>query len=151
MEDYIFILIVIVLSVLSAINRKKKAQSVLTEDMQEDEREDSLLKHFLDDDFFGEDEAESIVPAPAVQKRSQKPAPPVNVIPPEVRPFLEYELKRKGKPPRKRGVSKQLEIIRTESAGEKKGANHLEDFSLRKAVVYSEILHPKYLNEFNHS
>jgi len=144
MEDYIFLLIAIALSVYGAINqnRKKKAADLPLE-AQEEEPRNFFMDQFLGKDFL--DETEEV-------------APPVKAKPvaPKIHFKSGYELKKEEKsqmrfkstlPEMKKrqpisAIKKQNEeeeIAESEEAG-----SYLEDFSLRKAIIYSQILERKY-------
>jgi hypothetical protein len=145
MEDYIFLIIAIVLSIFGAINqnKKKKAENnPFTEDI--DEPRNSFMDQLLGRDFLD---------GPVVTK-----APPVRIKPAQVnvaakstteipRAKFYHQTFKSTLPDRpkhelvhtSRKLKEEEEVVEVEES-----VNYLEDFSLRKAFVFSEILNRKY-------
>lgn len=151
MEDYIFILIAIVLSVFGAINQnKKKKMEQMMEEEQEPEHEPSFFDQIFDDPMFREEPQPKTVREPVVMERPQiipEPRKAERRIP---EPKLERQ-------PLRSSLLKKTEIgdaihknkiasSATETETETKGARYsvMSDFSLRKAIIYAEILERKY-------
>ncbi len=136
MEDYIFIIIAIILSVLGAFNRKNKKRIA---DMENDEsstgQEPSFFEKQFVDPFF--DEEEEFEPEP-VFEQPVVPRPEPMVIPKPTRTIMPE--------PRIEVKKDQDEIVEeeTDEIEETKFEGIMKDFSLKKAVIYSEILQRKY-------
>ena len=145
MEDYIFLIIAIVLSIFGAINQNKKKKADANPFTEEvDEPRNGFMDHLLGSDFLDE---------PVVKKVPQvrvKPTP-VNVaakstseIPRSKFYHQAFESTLPNRP--------KHEVVQTsrklkeaeEVVEEEESVNYLEDFSLRKAFIYSEILNRKY-------
>lgn len=149
MDDYIFLIIAIALSVFGAINqnKKKKAAENLLEEDAEAKPRNFFMDQLLGKDFLGETE-EEVRPLPVKVKTTRasfdfkksidttkgktfKPARFISTLPErQKRETIAtlYSIKEEGE-----------EIV-----GEEESINYLEDFSLRKAFVYSQILERKY-------
>jgi hypothetical protein len=147
MEDYIFLLIAIVLSIFGAINKKKK----VTEKANPLSEKAQRTKNFFLDQFLGEsfmDDSPEIINPPVQEKPVLKTAP-VTAPKPAGQSGL-YHLGFKSTLPEQKikpsqTITSKSEV--TEPEFEFDGADYpgyLEDFSLRKAFVYSEILNRKY-------
>jgi hypothetical protein len=147
MEDYIFLIIAIVLSIVGALNKSKKKKTDDNPFAQKPERS----KNFFMDQLLGEgflaDEEEEIKPVPKM--KPAKIREPMVVAPPIVpsghyRPGFKSSLPDRSK----RNLPSSLEkpaVKESEAEPEAEDrTNYLEDFSLRKAFVYSEILQRKY-------
>lgn len=146
MEDYIFLIIAILLSVFSAIKKKKKAGEELPVGEQEKSSHNFFMDQLLGDDFLDEPEVAPVQPVKAK---------PVVYREPEVsqRPAFHSGLYHSGfkstlpdqKKKAYRTISKKIELEETEVTSEwSDEPGILEDFSLRKAFIYSEILQRKY-------
>lgn len=147
MEDYIFLIIAIVLSIVGAINQNKKKKvddNLITEEVEEPRNR--FMDQLLGRDFLEE---------PIVRK-----IPPVrmNPIPVKVvtqnssdtqREKFYHQVFKSTLPDRPkhqliqttRLKKEEEEMVETEES-----MNYLEDFSLRKAFVYSEIMNRKYFS-----
>lgn len=149
MEDYIFLIIAVALSIYSAVTKKKKKEgaiSPLIDDGQE-QPGNSFMDRFLEEDFLPEPPAEVVKPVKLVRPAMER------------EPFLTTELSGSGglfHPGFKHSLPKRketglktsvkkapIEVVDTaDETDETPG--YLEDFSLRKAFVYSEIMTRKY-------
>lgn len=147
MEDYIFLIIAIVLSIFGAINKKKK----VTEKANPLAEKAQRTKNFFLDQLLGEnfmDDSPEIIQTPVHEKPVPKKVPaavpkPVSqsglyhfgfksTLPEQkIKPFQTITSKSEVKAP-------EIEFDDTDSP------SYLEDFSLRKAFIYSEILQRKY-------
>jgi len=145
MEDYIFLIIAIVLSIFGAINQNKKKKAEDNPFTKEvDEPRNGFMDQLLGRDFLDE---------PVVKK-----APLVRVNPTQVKVAAKstidiprgkfyhqtFESTLPDRPKHElvhtsRKQKEEEEIIEGEES-----INYLEDFSLRKAFIYSEILNRKY-------
>jgi len=128
MEDYIFIIIAILLSVFGAMSRSKKKEAGSG---QERNRASSVFDGLFEDPAFREEEPE-VKPAKDARHLStpQPVAPTKGMKAPGI----------SRTPPReKKGI-----VLNTENKGEYRIHPVMKDFSLKKAVVYSEILKRKY-------
>jgi hypothetical protein len=145
MEDYIFLIIAIVLSIFGAINQNKKKKAGDNPFAEEiEEPRNRFMDQMLGRDFLDE---------PLVKK-----TPPVRINPTRVN----VAAKSTGEIPRSKFYHQTFkstlpdrpkhELVQTsrkqkaeeEMTEVEDSINYLEDFSLRKAFVYSEILNRKY-------
>jgi hypothetical protein len=148
MEDYIFLIVAVALSIYAAINKNKKnKEAPLLE--EEEELEENNARNFFMDQLLGEDFLEEpIVKKPKPVKIAQIPARP------EFKSGLDMNKKGLFK---SRYVSTLPERIKRPSVSSmniqpeedednlmEETGNYLDDFSLRKAVIYSQILERKY-------
>jgi hypothetical protein len=132
MEDYIFILIAILLSVFGAINRKKKQGQLPVEDKDATtEHRPSVFEQLFEDPLF----------------REEKP----QVKPPEMKTTLPLTTDRPFRKQSASGPVPSARVRKPQTAADipdhplKRQIHPLmKDFSLKKAVVYSEILQRKY-------
>ncbi|HAQ19391.1 MAG TPA: hypothetical protein DCR40_09205 [Prolixibacteraceae bacterium] len=147
MEDYIFLIIAIVLSIFGAINKKKK----MTETANPLTEKAPRPKNFFLDQLLGEN---------FLEKPVGEIKPPVRVKPvirtePVVSPRPKsqsgiYHMDFKSTLPEQKKKPIQTLLRKTESEEPEEWTDnldspgYLEDFSLRKAFVYSEIMQRKY-------
>ena len=127
MENYIFIIIAIVLSVFGAMNRSKKKEAGSG---QEGNRPSSVFDGLFEDPVFREEEPE-VKPAKAARHLSTpQPVAPKGMKAPGINrtPIRE----------------KKEIVLNAENKREYRIHPVMKDFSLKKAVVYSEILKRKY-------
>ena len=133
MEDYIFILLAIVLSIIGAYNQSKKKKAA--EQMRDEEDtippRPSVFEQLFEDDFFNEEKP--IVKQ--VVKPFTKPEPPK---PMGYQPLIREAIRNKPEKPIKKAP---IQVVETNLNGNKPIR---KDFSLKKAVIYSEILQRKY-------
>ena len=145
MEDYIFLIIAIVLSIFGAINqnKKKKIEDNPFTEVEEKPR-NSFMDQLLGADFLKEPEIRS---APAVLKKPIKVAVPPKSTTDIPRGKFYHQVFKSTLPDRPKHEmlkttwkqKEEEEVIEGEES-----INYLEDFSLRKAVIYSEIMNRKY-------
>lgn len=143
MEDYIFLIIAIVLSIFGAINKnkKKKAADDLPDEPEEHPR-NFIIDQLLGEDFLADEEPK---PAPK-PKVVRKPV----IVQPQVRTPHKYQPSFvSGLPDRpKRTLKSSVAPVAVEEPEPETELTdqtaYLEDFSLRKAFIYSEILQRKY-------
>ncbi len=133
MEDYIYIIIAIVLSIFGAINNKKKKaqQQALEEEQETPPKSRSVLEELLDDPFFQSEEAEQPVP------QVIEPITP----PPKEKPVFEKRISFKTP---LRETEKREPMMQPMERSTKIRNSIRSDFSLKKAVIYNEILNRKY-------
>lgn len=147
MEDYIFLIIAVVLSIFGAINKKKKIAEQANPFAEKPQRSKNFfLDQLLGENFVGD--SEEIIKPAVREKPTLQTKPVVNPEPvsqsglyrfgfkstlpqQKIKAFQTITLKSEVKEP-------AIDIIDMDSAG------YLEDFSLRKAFVYSEILQRRY-------
>lgn len=146
MEDYIFILIAIVLSIFGAINQnKKKKMEQMREEEQEPEHEPSFFGQIFDDPMFREEPQPKPVREPVVVEK------------PRIVPGKRIPEPRLQRQPLRSTLLKKTEIgdaidknkiasslTKTEAEDQTDRKSFLSDFSLRKAVIYAEILERKF-------
>ena len=136
MEDYIFILIAIVLSIIGAVNKNKKKQAAQNNpDFVEPEREPSIFDQIFEDPVFSEEPVRKAPkPEVVVKKRvSREPLKPTVMTRTEIGDAIKTSI---GTDLKDEEKEQQEEETTRESI--------LSDFSLRKAVIFSEILERKY-------
>lgn len=148
MEDYIFLIIAVVISIFAAINKNKKKELIVSAVSEnEEEPENYLMDGFFHVDF-PEDEEEQVpfrIKQTAKKETLNAPVP--------MRTEVNYRMPFKSTLPDRSGRTFQSSLKKEDApdvnledeTGESTG--YLEDFSLRKAFVYSEIMTPKYLQE----
>ena len=164
MEDYIFIIIAIVLSILGAVNQSKKKKMQQMEDDEGGERQPSVFDQFFDDPVFDEPKPQAASQEPQAPKMEhQEMKPPEELKAPKIerpaisrmeRPKMERtpltRMERPSLRPRKQEEplkKKMTTILKEEADGETIGKSYesiLDGFSLKKAVIYAEIINRKY-------
>lgn len=146
MHDYIFLIIAIGISIFAAIkkNTKKESENPF---VKKDEKPRSLfLERLLGENFLDETDNEDILPNREVPAPKRKPL----VVAPLVSPVkvgrqaFQSHLPERNKSNIQMTVKQQVQE-ETETDGAEGMPDYLEDFSLRKAFVYSEIMAPKYI------
>ncbi|MDP3433567.1 MAG: hypothetical protein Q8T04_11450 [Bacteroidota bacterium] len=149
MEDYIFLIIAVALSIYAAINKNKKnkEEPILLE--EEEELEENNARNFFMDQLLGEDFLEK----PIVKKPKTVKVPQIPVRA-EFKSGLDMNKKGLFKsrfvstlPERVKRPSVSSMNIQPEEEEEnlmEERGSYLDDFSLRKAVIYSQILERKY-------
>jgi len=147
MEDYIFLLIAIVLSIFGAINKKKK----ITEKANPLAEKAQRTKNFFLDQLLGEnfpEDSPEIIKTPVREKPVQKTVPVVAPRPVAQSGLYHFGFKstlpeQKTKPFQR--ITSKSEVKEPEiESDDSDSPGYLEDFSLRKAFVYSEIMQRKY-------
>lgn len=141
MEDFIFILIAIVLSVIGAFNqsKKKKAEQERLEHEEQD-RSPSFFNQVLSDPLFEEEEERPVVKAPeiiqevkTVKKEGRKPLRPTVMKKTEISDSIRTTLEPI--------MEEEEEIVKEKQTTRESIMN---DFSLKKAIIYAEIIERKY-------
>jgi len=154
MEDYIFIIIALVLSVIGAMNstKKKRQQAMDHMDDEEFKPQRSVFEELFGDDLFmnGKQEANTVPPPVerTIQPKKKKVEAPAKMQAP---PKMEY------KPMERESLAKTHSRVKSNTPAPEMEKLSLEDeaklspkklimkdFTLRKAVLYSEILNRKY-------
>ena len=140
MEDYIFLIIAVVLSIFGAINQNKKRK--INDNLFSEKKEESR-NHFMDQfvgrDFMNEPEAK--------KPQSVRANPlPVKVNTETQRGKFYHQVFKSTLPDRpKHELIQSTRKQKEEEVGEvEESIDYLEDFSLRKAFIYSEIMNRKY-------
>ncbi len=147
MDDYIFLIIAVVISIFGAIsqNKKKKAQ-VNSAPIEDKEFSKSFMDQFLGEDFLDETE-EEVKPVvrikPILQKESATRVATVS------HPGYYHESFKSTLPDRpKQGMQSSIRKPQPEETDSEFETDdtpgYMEDFSLRKAFVYSEIMNRRY-------
>jgi hypothetical protein len=145
MEDYIFLIIAVAISIFAAINKSKRNK--LADDAPENVK--AKPRNFFMDQLLGEDFLnEPIVPkAPPVQV---KPATayvamkPNNDVPKQKYYHQVFKSTLPDRPKRETISTFKRQNEEEDMLDAEDQINYLEDFSLRKAVVYSIIMEQKY-------
>ena len=149
MEDYIFLIIAVVISIFAAIKKNKKKEPIVSPVA---EKEDEPENYFMDQLFnldFPEDDEEERIPAQITPVAKKEPL----MAPAPMRTQLNYQPTFKSLLPDRSGrgiqslLKKERELKDDIEDETDESTDYLEDFSLRKAFVYSEIMNPKYLQE----
>jgi hypothetical protein len=147
MEDYIFLLIAIALSIFGAINKKKKKNDEVNPFAEKEEKpKNFFMDQLLDDDFFAEtvEEEKPVVKVKPVLKRDPIVLPASHnqsgYFHSEFKSTLPDRTKRTIQSSVKKSAI-EVEDVENETDD---SPGYLEDFSLRKAFVYSEIMTRKY-------
>jgi hypothetical protein len=148
MEDYIFLIIAVVISIFAAIKKNKKKEPIVTAVAEKEEEPENYLLDKLFNLDFPEDEEEQVPVRirPVVKRETLIPPAPMR-IPENYRSPYKSTLPDRSGQAIQSSLKKETvpdEDIKVET-GESVG--YLKDFSLRKAFVYSEIMNPKYLQE----
>lgn len=146
MEDYIFLIMAVALSIFSAINQNKKKKA--TENQLESGEEKP--RNFFMDQLLGLDflkETEQLKPKPV----KAKPAPAIVAIKSNsnIQKMGNFQPQRfkstlPDRPKRQTILTMQRQPEEEEVVGAEESISYLEDFSLRKAFVYSQIMERKY-------
>jgi hypothetical protein len=148
MEDYIFLIIAIILSIFGAINKKKKTTD---ESHTQLTGKPQRTSNFFFDQLLGEefsDPSEKIIRSP-VQEEPDLRTMRVSDSDSGKQSGL-YHLGFKSTLPEQKKRASQtfpskVEVPDSEAESDETGSfSYLEDFSLRKAFIYSEILQRKY-------
>lgn len=143
MEDYIFIILAIALSIVGAINqnKKKKATGIPSGDNKVPNKT-SFFDQFIEESVFGEEpiNVQNYVPDSELQTA---PVQTRKSIIPE--PFLNPESEGK------KNIEPMIAVKRPEASKSKKQSSDnknvlqiMNGFTLKKAFVYSEIIQRKY-------
>jgi hypothetical protein len=147
MEDYIFLIIAIVLSIFGAINKKKK----ITDNANPLAVKAQRTKNFFLDQLLGEnfpDDSPEIIKPLVREKPVPKTVPTAAPRPVSQSGLYHFGFKstlpeQKIKP--FQTITPKSEVKEPENEfDETDSPSYLEDFSLRKAFVYSEIMQRKY-------
>ena len=155
MEDYIFILIAIALSVFGAMNKQKKKREEAMRDMNDYERPSrSVFEDIFEGDLFmmGQQEDNQVPPpvvkpAPAPAKQKEMKAPAKMEAPPKMehKPLKRETLSHSYVRPERKMKTMEVEKLSLQEEAKLSPKNLImKDFSLRKAVLYSEIINRKY-------
>ena len=148
MEDYIFLIIAVALSIYAAINKNKKEKNAPIPVEEEEPEEDNARNFFLDQ-LLGED---------FLEEPKEKKLKPMRIpqIPDRTEFKSSLDMNKKGLfksrfvstlPERVKRPSVSSMNIQTEEEEDnlmEETSSYLDDFSLRKAVIYSQILERKY-------
>jgi hypothetical protein len=147
MDDYIFLLIAVALSIFGAINQNKKKKN-LTEPLPE---KTAKPRNFLMDQLLGEDflsgppvEVKPIVTVRPEMKREPLTNPMSVDKSGLYHTAFASTLPDRTKNPLQPSLKKQTVNLTNLEDEDEEMTGYLEDFSLRKAFVYSEILQRKY-------
>ena len=147
MDDYIFLIIAISLSIFGAINQSKKKKAMDDPAEQAARPRNSFLDQFLGEDFLAEPKVEiqpKVLVKPVLKKE------PLVMPTPSVKSGLYHTsfvstLPERSKKLLQPSTRKSLvEPAKPDPEQEEETPGYLEDFSLRKAFVYSEIMQRKY-------
>jgi hypothetical protein len=147
MEDYIFLIIAVALSIFGAINQNKKKKNLLDESAGNAGKSgSSFMDHFLAEDFMNEIPQE-VKPKELVRPELKKEPLPVPMTIQRSEPYKSSfvsTLPERSKKTLQPTMRKQMVELTDPEAENEERTDYLEDFSLRKAFIYSEILQRKY-------
>ncbi len=149
MEDYIFLILAVVISIFAAIKKKKKKTFDETIIVDQAERpRNFFMDQLLGEDFLEENEEEEFLPAPRekplLKKEPLIPMPQFRAADSFTTSFkstLPERLKKNPYSMDRKTANYGSEIGNEE---EEDSPGYLDDFSLRKAIIYSEIMNRKY-------
>jgi len=155
MDDYIFIIIALVLSVFGALSQQKKKREQEERRLLDDDSAStpqSAFDELFGDDLFMSREGEpNQVPPPVVrpvkEKKKQKQVHQEMKAPPrmEYKPMVRESLVKSEERKPRNSISLELEKLSREDEAKLTPKNLIrKDFSLRKAVIYTEIINRKY-------
>jgi hypothetical protein len=147
MDDYIFLIIAVVISIFAAINKSQKEKAARQQPLQEGAKSRNYFMDQLLGEDFMEDEQEKKVPVKPAKPAPEKIAFKSSI---DTQKGLNYHLPRfkstlPDRPKHTMIASTQRSKREVEPIEEpEETISYLEDFSLRKAIIYSQILEPKY-------
>lgn len=147
MDDYIFLIIAVVISIFAAIKKKSKKAAEDNPLVEKAERpRNYFMDQLLGEDFLDEKEEEDI---PLVRERVVvKKEPLVFTLPARQRSISQSRFQSTLPDRQKSNLQSSFRDETVDGLAEVNGKNnysgYLEDFSLRKAFVYSEIMGRKY-------
>ncbi len=150
MEDYIFLIIAVVISIFAALKKNKNKQEVPGTEETERPR-NFLMDQLLGDDFLDEPDEDEVLPEKIIRPVMYKEPLVVKSqlkAPGNFRPGLKSTIPFQSKNNFQTKESNTNFDEVDEEYDSENSSSILEDFSLRKAFVYSEIMNPKYLSEF---
>lgn len=160
MDNYIFIIIAIALSIIGAVNKSKKKKQAETGPEPVGKRQQSVFDQFFDDSLFNEQT--EIIPQPEPQPQRErveaktemqqkKPLMREPLKPPGLQQIAREPLKPSGllkmaKENKTTGLKRKIQTSFVEEGPKEElpRGTIMENFSLRKAFVYSEIIKRKY-------
>ena len=149
MEDYIFLIVAVALSIYAAINKNKKNKEAPILLEEEEELEENNARNFFMDQLLGKD---------FLEEPKEKKLKPMRIpqIPDRTEFKSSLDMNKKGlfksrfvstlpeRIKRPSVSSMNLQTEENEEISTEETGSYLEDFSLRKAVIYSQILERKY-------
>ena len=146
MDDYIFLIIAIALSILGAINQNKKKKAMDDPAEKGVKPRNFFLDQLLGEEFLAESKVEiqqKVLVKPVLKKE------PLVMPAPAVKSGLYHTsfvstLPERAKKPLQPSTRKSLVEAPKPEDEDEETPGYLEDFSLRKAFVYSEIMQRKY-------
>lgn len=149
MDDYIFLIIAIAISIIGAIRSgKKKENKFQTEVVPKKNADDFPFPEWLAGDLPEEEPEDIEPPRPKKTVEYKEPVIPQSTL---YRP-QNYHARFKSSLP-ERHLKQNLTVMKIqdeneseEQPEEQNREAYLENFSARKAIIYSEILNPKYLS-----
>lgn len=146
MEDYIFLLLAVGLSIYTAISKKKKKpEEIASEQEEEESSRNFLMDQILGDDFLSDFESKpKEYKQPEVVRREPMVAKSMKSQ------LTGYESKFTSSLPERKSAStirEEKSIADKENFENEQESEEsiISDFSLKKAFVYSEIMNPKYI------
>jgi hypothetical protein len=145
MEDYIFLIIAIVLSVFGAINQNKKKKAGDKPFAEEiEEPRNRFMDQLLGRDFLDEPLVKKAPPVRINPTRVNIAAKSTSEIPRSKFYHQTFKSTLPDRPKHELVQTSRKQKAEEEMTEVEDSINYLEDFSLRKAFVYSEILNRKY-------
>jgi len=146
MEDYIFLIIAVVISIFAALKKgKAKGDGLKAPIEQENTQEDVSFDQWFSNDL-SVDEPEIVLPEKKQTFQYKEPElPKSSIYKPETfhssfKSNLPERLRKNNQTP----LRKATEEIEENNADMEASESYMEDFSIRKAIIYSEILKPKF-------
>lgn len=152
MDDYIFLIIAVVISIFAAVKKNKKKEIAEPQRQQPRQPGHFFFDQFLDENFQEKTTDEFDFPDWPSMEPEKKPVTPAPVVAQQPKAYdIPREVFKSHLPEKKKtgvqlSVKKVVQEEEPVEAEETETTAYLEDFSLRKAVIYSEILKPKFEN-----
>jgi hypothetical protein len=147
MEDYIFLIIAVALSIFGAINQnKKKKDHVVPSPEKETKPGNFIMDQLFGDNFFADPVPEvkpNLQPRPALKKEPLV-APKIATQTGLRHTTFASTLPDRSKKPLQPSLRKPSPELSEAEPEDDDIPGYLDDFSLRRAFVYSEILQRKY-------
>lgn len=148
MDDYIFLIIAIVVTILAAVKKNKKKANAVSPAQQPEQPTHFLFDQLLPEETKAEFDDDFDFPDWPSSEAPREPVPePVKIQEQPKAYFIPRETFKSHLPVKKTIIESSVKKIvpaEEEMFEEEETSGFLEDFSLRKAVIYSEILKPKF-------
>lgn len=146
MEDYIFLIIAVVISIFAALKKGKKKEDELKAPVEQDNRqEDVFFDQWFSNDL-SDDESATVLPEKKQTfqyKEPELPKPSFNKTE-NFHSRFKSNLPERSRKNNQTPLRKAAEEIEENNTDMEASEGYMEDFSIQKAIIYSEILKPKF-------